>query len=392
MKTLYPPIEQIQQRLFSLADDLLLKLADDDNRIPAAVKKAALAQTGIQEQLKALKNSHAEPISVSTQPPPLFIQDLIKRRCATQQATFSQQPTAGQIKLIEQIKDPKQTLDWQLSSPLAVLLDKPTAASDDIWHGWMMSPDTDYAEYWDVLLEPCDEPFDPLAGMVQLWNPVYLWLPQASQVLGQISLTRLNAIRSVASEFLSTDALDEAAQPGFIAPRSTLHEFTVLTGTPLGDEHDPRHTYQHLYHSIAKAVKEPARLALVQLVPNLLTRCKQTLSEVLNTRGQPLFTFENPIAYAMSAEEQSDILKLSNYPLYLRLQAHPDDDDMLQIKFDYHATEGSLIVILEEEGISVETHELNANTPQCLLDIEAEKESHLIIQEGDNRIEVPLQQ
>ena len=37
----------------------------------------------------------------------------------------------------------------------------------EVWSGWMVSPKTEYAPNRDVLLEPNEELFDPIAAMVQ---------------------------------------------------------------------------------------------------------------------------------------------------------------------------------------------------------------------------------
>ncbi|MBV5332043.1 hypothetical protein JZU54_00285, partial [bacterium] len=64
-----------------------------------------------------------------------------------------------------------------------VLLDSSTEVPV-IWHGWLVSAETDYAGWWDFVLQEQDAPFDPEAAMVHLWNPVQLYLPMASRVVG----------------------------------------------------------------------------------------------------------------------------------------------------------------------------------------------------------------
>ena len=78
-----------------------------------------------------------------------------------------------------------------------MLLDSPQ--DEHRWLGWLVAAETDYATDRDVLLEPVDEPFDPLAGMVQTWNPLAVDIRQGSRVLAQLSKNRLAAIREVAS-------------------------------------------------------------------------------------------------------------------------------------------------------------------------------------------------
>jgi len=393
--TLHPPIKQIHQRLFGLSDELLNDLANNADSVPNKVKHAALEQADIKQAVEELKQVSEEDISPAETEIPLFIKDLIDRRCAVQSAQFDPMASSGQIVRIDQVKDPKNQLDWQLGAPLVVLLDQPTEENADLWRGWMVSPDTDYADYWDVLLEPCDEPFDPLAGMVQIWNPVHLWIPQASQVIAQISLARLQAIRAVASEFIIAEISDELAKPGFIAPRKTLHDFTVLTGTMLGDQQDPRHQYQHLYFEVAKAVKEPARIALSQLAPGFLTNLVAKLTELRDKLGQPVLLPGSLIPQAMStgsdaSSAQENTFKLEGYGLFITVSEAINDPEMLNVSLQYKA-EGELDITLQEDGINTEHHMLSQATTPVILDISKAHNNNLIIKcPGKNTVEIPL--
>jgi hypothetical protein len=135
---------------------------------------------------------------------------------------------------------------------LGVLLDRCDAAGR--WHGWMAASEADWAGAHDVLLEPGDEPFEPLFGVVQTWNPVSLVpSPQlCARVLGELSATRLAALRAVADECANpiASAIDPA--PGRIALRTVADTFTVLSGTPLASDGDPRAEYQALYRAAAQ--------------------------------------------------------------------------------------------------------------------------------------------
>ncbi|MBS0428088.1 MAG: hypothetical protein JSR41_12465 [Proteobacteria bacterium] len=137
---------------------------------------------------------------------------------------------------------------------LGVLLDRCTpGAEGERWHGWMAASEADWAGACDVLLEPGDEPFEPLFGMVQAWNPVTLVpAPQlCARVLGEVSATRLAALRAVADECATKAATGIAPAPGRIALRTVADTFTVLSGTPLAPEGDPRAAYQALYAEAA---------------------------------------------------------------------------------------------------------------------------------------------
>ena len=133
---------------------------------------------------------------------------------------------------------------------LGVLLDR--CIHDDLWQGWMAAGEADWAGAFDVLLEPEDEPFEPMFGVIQTWNVITLEpSPQlCARVLGEISATRLAAIRAVHDEWAARAAPAIAPEPGRIALRGVGGGvFSVLSGTPLGPE-DPRTDYQDLYRDV----------------------------------------------------------------------------------------------------------------------------------------------
>ena len=131
---------------------------------------------------------------------------------------------------------------------LGVLLDR--CIHGELWQGWMAAGEADWAGAFDVLLEPDDEPFEPMFGVVQTWNVLTLE-PRAqlcARVLGELSATRLAAIRAVHDEWAAHAAPDIAPEPGRIALRTVGGVFSVLSGTPLGPQ-DPRADYQGLYRN-----------------------------------------------------------------------------------------------------------------------------------------------
>ena len=131
---------------------------------------------------------------------------------------------------------------------LGVLLDR--CVHGDLWQGWMAAGEADWAGVFDVLLEPEDEPFEPMFGLIQAWNVLTLEpSPQlCARVLGEISATRLAAIRAVHDEWAAQKVLPIAPEPGRIALRTVGGVFSVLSGTPLGKQ-DPRADYQALYRT-----------------------------------------------------------------------------------------------------------------------------------------------
>jgi len=143
---------------------------------------------------------------------------------------------------------------------LGVLLDR--CIHGDLWQGWMAAGEPDWASDFDVLLEPDDEPFEPMFGVVQAWNMLTLEpCPQlAARVLGEVSATRLAAIRAVHDEWAARAVSAIAPEPGRIALRAVGGAFSVLSGTPLGPQ-DPRTDYQALYRDaglqLGRALAQP---------------------------------------------------------------------------------------------------------------------------------------
>lgn len=127
-----------------------------------------------------------------------------------------------------------------------LLLDR--CLGGDQWVAWMAAPECDWAGAFDVLLEPEDEPFDPMCGLIQTWNPVTVRaIPfGAVRMLGRLSANRLAAVRAVHDEYRASHAISVPPELGRIALRVVNGAFTVLTGAPLLPQ-DPRRDYQEIY-------------------------------------------------------------------------------------------------------------------------------------------------
>ncbi|QGW80580.1 hypothetical protein [Variovorax paradoxus] len=152
---------------------------------------------------------------------------------------------------------------------LGVLLDR--CIHDDLWQGWMAAGEADWASAHDVLLEPDDEPFEPAFGLIQAWNVLTLEpSPQlCARVLGEVSATRLAAIRAVHDEWSAQAPLAIAPEPGHIALRTVGDVFSVLCGTPLGAQ-DPRADYQALYRDAASQLSSASAAAgTARAIPQL---------------------------------------------------------------------------------------------------------------------------
>lgn len=200
------------------------------------------------------KEEAAESLAASAEMP-AFIRDKIRQRIASRDAKFDTQPKAGQIWRFDG--------DQENLAPLCVLLDCPQ--DEHRWLGWLVAAETDYATDRDVLLEPKDEPFDPLAGMVQTWNPVNVDSRKGNCVLAQLASPRLDAIREVAAGKTEDGG---GARPGFVAPLKTHSGATVLAGTRITHPEDPRRLYQSLYRAAAQALERQHTTAKIITMPD----------------------------------------------------------------------------------------------------------------------------
>ncbi|WP_431125305.1 hypothetical protein [Variovorax paradoxus] len=169
----------------------------------------------------------------------LPLSELARRREAVAQRAFTARWAPGRLVSV--------VVEGRL---LGVLLDR--CIHGQLWQGWMAAGEADWAGAYDVLLEPDDEPFEPAFGLIQAWNVLTLEpSPQlCARVLGEVSATRLAAIRAVHDEWAAQVPLAIAPEPGRIALRTVGGVFSVLCGTPLGEE-DPRAEYQAIYRDAA---------------------------------------------------------------------------------------------------------------------------------------------
>ncbi|MGJ3702981.1 hypothetical protein [Variovorax sp. AFSI2.2] len=169
----------------------------------------------------------------------LPLSELARRREAVAQRAFTARWAPGRLVSV--------VVEGRL---LGVLLDR--CIHGQLWQGWMAAGEADWAGAYDVLLEPDDEPFEPAFGLIQAWNVLTLEpSPQlCARVLGEVSATRLAAIRAVHDEWAAQVPLAIAPEPGRIALRTVGGVFSVLCGTPLGEK-DPRAEYQAIYRDAA---------------------------------------------------------------------------------------------------------------------------------------------
>ena len=126
----------------------------------------------------------------------------------------------------------------------AVLLDA-WDSSRQRWRGWLVTPDTAYADACGLVVEERDAPADPRAGLVLCDMPVTLDVTDLGACLGVFSQERLQAARWLETHGRANAA---TAAPGVIARVALPGDDYVLTGTPLSSElgKDGRVAYRQL--------------------------------------------------------------------------------------------------------------------------------------------------
>jgi hypothetical protein len=169
------------------------------------------------------------------------LHDLMRRREAVTARKFSSEWAPGRLVPVK-----------ILASTRPVLLEQ--SLGSDLWRCFMVAPECDWAGYDDILLEPDDEPFDPVCGMVQVWNAMTIQRSSraSEMVLGELSAQRMSVMRAAAAEVDALGSTDDSS-PGVIALRSLNAGQTVLTGTPLAGL-DVRRDYRMMYRRLGSAV------------------------------------------------------------------------------------------------------------------------------------------
>jgi hypothetical protein len=300
MRPLSPPLTVIEDNLFGPSMSLLLRWVNNDPDLsPQTVKRLENDPVAL-EFAEDLKKQESAPVledegmDEEAPPMPLFLKELIGQRIAARERYAALPvPRQGQILRIDQIVGPDGPIDWELSSPLAVLIDK-QIQTKNLWQGWMVAPEADYASHWDMLLEIEDQPFDPLASMIQIWNQVPVYLPSEAPVLAELKPARLQAVHALADEFEKKPELDTSiSRPGYVAPRTTFEDFSILTGTPINGKNDPRYRYKELYQEVAKILREVAASSFVKNLLEEKDLCQYLSKKKASEKGQFLLMFSD---------------------------------------------------------------------------------------------------
>lgn len=180
---------------------------------------------------------------ISEVPPEILT--LIRRKSAFH--AESGPPAVGQIRSLAD-GPANKALGRPLERTLGVLLS--ACLGGNVWSGWIVCPETDYATDRDLVIEESDGPCAPQAAMIQTWNRVKVMLSGSEPILGRFSSARLGAVLALADHSSPPDEF-VPPRPGKLGVWDLDPGQTVMTGTPLGDEDDPRHAYQDLYRRLA---------------------------------------------------------------------------------------------------------------------------------------------
>lgn len=257
-RKLYPPLARIRSELLDAPD-----------RRPAS---ADFFETDDDPRWTAL----------ASEPLPDFITDLIQRQAAASQSHATEAPAppaVGQIRCLASIPEGRS-----LGRNVGILLG--AHLEDKRWSGWLVVQEVDYATDRDLVIEADDGSIDPLAGMVQTWNPVRIPIDGQERILGKLAPLRLAAVI----------ALADAPQVGGGAKPKPGKVYgwdldagagiVVATGTPLGDADDPRHEYRALYRQLAAEINAAASA----VVPSATPPSQQT-GWLVSTFVHPAWTF-----------------------------------------------------------------------------------------------------
>jgi hypothetical protein len=382
-KQLWPSLSLIQQRL-SPADADISALSLDEPRFQRSRSSVENDDSSAGIGTEKLDTSIAVPA---------FLQDMFQRREASQHATFSHKPQAGQIVLANL----PHTLGVLLLEPLPDDLLKNRQEAGKVWQGLAVAQDSDYAGYWDVLLEEDDGPCDPVAAMIQIWNPVQVYIPETDAVLAQLSPERLQAIRAASEEYVlgpDTNPLD--ANPGVLGMRSTFHNHCVVTGTPLGGDNDPRQQYQQWLHKAADAIRQPAQAFLVSVVgeeepsciEHLFEKIKSAIIRLTDTEfSLPMPQLVPDVAYALGDDKSANKITYGHLELVMREEEHTQ----LLCRFVGSADDSPCVIRQKTGNLPTNTFTLDSNYPEETLYIHQDKSGLLALCCGDiPEIEVAL--
>lgn len=178
-------------------------------------------------------------------PMPARLLEQVQRRVAATQRGLP--PAIGQIRALARVSS-GQAGERSLGKTCAVLLER--WLGGQCWAGSVVAQEAAYASDRDLVLQQDDGVIAPEAAMVQAWNPIEVELSGDEALLGILSPAALRAVLMLGDPgFVMRDFV--APRPGRVGAWDLDADTTVVTGTPLGEDDDPRPAYQELYRKLA---------------------------------------------------------------------------------------------------------------------------------------------
>ncbi len=391
---LQPTIESIEANLFTPSSELMERwfkgeVSEGEDKL---LTEHPIAQRH-RKTYDTFSNDNIQTSSIDKEiKMPVYLKKILNRHLQAKnhfQSVTDFRP--GQVRLIESLPNKDHIKSDQ---KLAVLLFESIDSSEDkVWRGFMTAPETAWAGYWDMLLEAdIDEPFDPLVGMIQVWNSVNIDEKYLGNVVAELSLNRVQAVRALKEEYLLGEDLDpKQAYPGKVFGRETFHGFNVLTGSPLTED-DARHRYQMLYHTVAKVVSVPLTVEIEEVATSsVFERMIESMQILAEHVGNSLILQPN-VANAMGDSSPDLETKTFHYNdcLELKVSLFKDDvDELINIQGKTTKDVKCSLHLMSDDGFSEET-EIKSEFCQPIT-IDPEDSISLLIKcEGFDTIELKL--
>lgn len=190
---------------------------------------------------------------------PAFLQELVRRRVEVDAAYPPQAPAVGQVRRLDAVPGQNGAVR-AVGRSFGVLLG--ASLGGRRWSGWLVAQEGEYASERDLVLQEDDGIADPVAVMVQAWNPLEVALRGDEAIIGKLPAATLGAVARLGDPGFAPEGF-VAPRPGRIGAWDLDRDTTVVTGTPLGESDDPRHGYQDLYRALAREVSAAAQAAQV---------------------------------------------------------------------------------------------------------------------------------
>lgn len=188
---------------------------------------------------------------------PDFLRALVQRRVEADAAYPPAPPAVGQVRRLDAVPG-REGAGRALGRSVGVLLG--ASLGGRRWSGWLVAQEGAYASERDLVLQEDDGVADPVAAMVQAWNPVEVALRGDEAIIARLPAATLGAVARLGDPGFAPEEF-VAPRPGRIGAWDLDADTTVVTGTPLGEADDPRHGYRDLYRALALEVTAAAQAA-----------------------------------------------------------------------------------------------------------------------------------